>query len=526
MQRIFISSVQKELAAERRALKDYIHGDPLLRRFFEVFLFEDLPAFDRRADAVYLDEVARCDVYLGLFGNDYGFEDAEGISPTQREFNQASQLGKPRLIFVKGADDAARHAKMRALIRHAGNELIRRRFVSMAELIGGVYAALVRYLEERELIRSGPFDATACPGATLADLDPQRMTWFLREARLARGFPLSENASPTELLTHLNLLNADRPTHAAVLLFGRQPQRFLISSEIKCAHFHGIEVAKPIPSYQVYKGTVFQLVDQAVDFVLSKINLAVGTRAASVQVPVKYELPPDAVREAIVNAVAHRDYTSTGSVQVMLFADRLEVWNPGSLPSALTLQKLREPHGSFPANPLLAEPLYLTKYIERMGTGTRDMIRLCREANLREPQYAVRDGFVQTLWRPPQPASPSPTPEFTPQVTPQVNQPDSKHLEQLAAALAISTPQVTPQVASQVTQLLQAAGTPLSREDLQRQVGLADRKHFREALLNPLLAAGWLEMTIPETPQSRLQKYRLTEKGRAWLAAQRKEGVK
>lgn len=66
--------------------------------------------------------------------------------------------------------------------------------------------------------------------------------------------------------------------------------------------------------------------------------------------------------------------------------------------------------------------------------------------------------------------------------------------------------------------------TPLSREDLQRQVGLADRKHFREVLLNPLLSAGWLEMTIPETPQSRLQKYRLTTKGRAWLAAQGKEG--
>lgn len=213
MLRIFISSVQKELAADRRALKDYIHGDPLLRRFFEVFLFEDLPASSRRADAVYLDEVARCDVYLGLFADEYGHEDADGISPTRREFTHASQLGKPRLIFVKGADDAGKHAKMRTLIRQAGTELIRRRFVSTAELIGGVYAALVRHLEERELIRFGPFDATACPSATLADLDPERMTWFLREARHARGFPLSENASPTELLTHLNLLNAAaRPT--------------------------------------------------------------------------------------------------------------------------------------------------------------------------------------------------------------------------------------------------------------------------------------------------------------------------
>lgn len=131
---------------------------------------------------------------------------------------------------------------------------------------------------------------------------------------------------------HLNLLDTGRPVNAAVLLFARLPQRFLISSAVKCAHFHGTEVAKPIPSYQVYKGTAFEPVDQAVDFVLSKINLAVGTRTEGTQVPVTYEIPPEVVREAIVNAVAHRDYTSNGSVQVMRFADRLEIWNPGTLP--------------------------------------------------------------------------------------------------------------------------------------------------------------------------------------------------
>ena len=72
--RIFISSVQKEFAEERMALRDYLLGDALLRRFFECFLFEEVPAADRRADEVYLDEVERCDIYLGLFGNDYGYE--------------------------------------------------------------------------------------------------------------------------------------------------------------------------------------------------------------------------------------------------------------------------------------------------------------------------------------------------------------------------------------------------------------------------------------------------------------------
>lgn len=104
-------------------------------------------------------------------------------------------------------------------------------------------------------------------------------------------------------------------------------------------------------------------------------------------------------RDALVNAVSHRDYASRGSVQVMLFADRLKVWNPGRLPSSLTLARLRKPHGSVPHNPLLAGPLYLTQYIERMGTGTGDTIRRCREAGLREPKFEMVDDFTLTLWR-------------------------------------------------------------------------------------------------------------------------------
>ena len=84
-----------------------------------------------------------------------------------------------------------------------------------------------------------------------------------------------------------------------------------------------------IPFYQVYKGNLFELVDQSVNFVLSKIDYAVGTRSQGSIIPTAYEIPPEAIEEAIVNAIAHRDYDSTSSVQVMLFADRLEIRNPG-----------------------------------------------------------------------------------------------------------------------------------------------------------------------------------------------------
>lgn len=502
--RIFISSVQKEFAEERMALRDYLLGDALLRRFFECFLFEEVPAADRRADEVYLDEVERCDIYLGLFGNDYGYEDGEGVSPTQREFEEATKFHKHRLIFVKGADDSLRNPKMRSLIQKAGNQLIRRRVASPAELIAGLYSALVQYLEDRQLIRNGPFDAAPCRDANLADLDPGLMAQFIRRARLARGLPLPEEATPQELLTHLNLMDRENLTHAAVLLFGKQPQRFLLSSEVKCAHFHGLEVAKPIPSYQVYKGTVFDLVDQAVDFVMSKINLRVGTREGGPEAPVTYEIPREVVTEAIVNAVAHRDYTSAGSVQVMLFADRLEIWNPGLLPFSLTLAKLRQAHGSVPANPLLAEPLYLARYIERMGTGTGDMIRRCQEAGLPEPEFSLSDGFVVTLRRKPQGLPARVTDEVTDQVT----------------------DEVTDQVTDEVQRLLMAFHGEMKRADILAALGLKHQPNFRGLYLHPALAGGWVEMTIPDKPNSSKQKYRLTRRGAELQAALRKKDLK
>ncbi len=249
------------------------------------------------------------------------------------------------------------------------------------------------------MIRETAFDAAYYMKATLDDLDHDRMPRFIRTARRVRQFPLAEDASPEELLEHLDLLNEGRPTNAAILLFGKAPQKFLITSEIKCAHFHGKEVEKPIPSHQVYKGTVFDLVDQAVDFVLSKINRSIGTRAESSRAARTYEIPKEAITEAIVNAVAHRDYTDNSSVQVMLFADRLEVWNSGNLPPHLTLEKLRGPHRSVPKNPLLAKSMYLVEYIENMGTGTIDMIKRCVEAGLPEPKFSVDDGFVTTISR-------------------------------------------------------------------------------------------------------------------------------
>ncbi|MDE0124634.1 MAG: DUF4062 domain-containing protein [Bryobacterales bacterium] len=135
--RIFISSVRREFAREREHLRDNLRGIPLMRRFFEVFPFEDMPASDRRPDKVYLNEVERCDTKVGLFGQDYGPADAAGVSPTERDFDRAARQDKHQLIFVSGAD-ASRHPRMRTLLRRAQRGLARRRFATSAELVAGL----------------------------------------------------------------------------------------------------------------------------------------------------------------------------------------------------------------------------------------------------------------------------------------------------------------------------------------------------------------------------------------------------
>jgi ATP-dependent DNA helicase RecG len=399
--RIFISSVQGEFKTLRHDLKAFLLGDAFLRRFVaEVFLFEDLPASDQRADHVYLAEVERCDIYLGILGYDYGSEDAQGVSPTEHEFLHATRHRKTRLIYVWGADEARRAPKMKSLIRRASAELVRRRVEDTTALNSEVYASLVDYLDRKGALRVPPFDTTAGDGATLPDLSPTRLKWFLDTARRERGFPLKLNTAPEALLKHLNLLDGRRLTNAALLLFGSAPQRFHRTAETKCVSCHGTEYRRPFASQQIYGGDLFEQADQARDFVLAKLNRAVGTRATSITAPATYELPPDAVGEAIVNAIAHRDYYSHASVEIRLFADRLEVWNPGALPGNLTLADLSSDHPSIPANPLIAESLYLTRYIEKAGSGTQRMIELCRDAGLPAPDFELRGGsFVLTLWR-------------------------------------------------------------------------------------------------------------------------------
>jgi ATP-dependent DNA helicase RecG len=400
-QQIFISSVQKELATERRAIRDFIRGDALFGQYFDVFLFEDLPAADRRADETYLDEVSASAIYLGLFANDYGSTDDKGISPTEHEFDRATDDSVYRLAFIRGSDDSKRAPVMKKLIGKVSNQLRRRRFETSAELLRDrIYPSLIEFLRWKGILRSVAFEREPIPDLDFAAIDEKKVGWFLKRARQARGYPLAAETPVSEALAHLDLLSDVQLTQSAVLLFGRKPQSWLPASEVKCLHFHGTEPVKPIPDYQVFKGNLFELIDQATDFVMAKLARRVGVRDAGPENTVTYEIPKAAVAEIIINALAHRDYQSDASVQVYVFADRVAVWNPGELPPTLTPAKLKKAHSSVPRNKRLCEALFLANYIDKAGTGVLDVLNQCKAAGLPEPDFAQDgDQFTVTLWR-------------------------------------------------------------------------------------------------------------------------------
>ena len=397
--RIFLSSVQTEFLETRKFLKQQILSNAFTRRFFDIFVFEsDVPATDATTKQVYLSELARSDIYVGLIGDSYGAEDSEGISPTEREFDEATRLGIRRLIFVKGKDDSARSPKELAFLRKISPDLIRKRYTDDKDLLTELFSSLDKLLEQERMYRDLPFDKSPCFEAKFSDLSEEKIMWFLERARRSRSWNVKSNASPATILRKLHLYSEDGYLlNPALLLFGNDPQKFFTTSVVKCMHFHSTEKYKPIPSYQVYYGNLFDMIDSAVDFVMSKIDRRVGERTESPTAPVTYEIPLPVVMEAIVNAVSHRLYTSNGSVQVMLFSDRLEIANPGELIPSFPVEELSHDHESHPVNPHIAESFFLAQYAENVGSGTTDMIRICREAGLRPPVYQYEHGTFRTI---------------------------------------------------------------------------------------------------------------------------------
>jgi predicted HTH transcriptional regulator len=402
--KIFVSGAQKELKAERRAVKEFVHKDVLLSEYFDVFLFEDAPAKSKSAEKAYIEEVRKSDIYIGLLGQQYGGAGKGKMSPTEAEFREAKAKHKEILIYIKGQNTVDKHRDpgMQKLIKEIKNPTAGysyRRFENANELTDLVYESLISFLKEKGEIGKAEFDQRVCEGAKFSDIDNAKIKWFLKIARAKRNFPLGVDSSVKDVFTHLKLIKDGKPTNAAILLFGKSPRKFFDQAKIKCVQLPSTEVVKPFSSYHIYEEeNLFEQVDKAVAFVLDAIKFPVIQQKNTVQVARPREIPEFAIQEAIVNAVAHRDYNTTSSVQVMVFLDRVEIWNSGTLPGNLKVEDLKKPHASHPSNTTLATVLYFANYIQQVGSGTTEMVHQCKEHGLPEPEFvSVRNLEFKTI---------------------------------------------------------------------------------------------------------------------------------
>jgi len=236
------------------------------------------------------------------------------------------------------------------------------------------------------------WDSEICEEARLEDIDVEKVRWFVKKAKTERNLKIDEKLPVSELLERLELAKNGELTNAAVLLFAKNPQKFFLQAETRCARFKGIKPVKPFIDMKVFGGSILDQVDKSLNFVLDHISMAVWLVSGQAAREERYEYPPDAVREAIINAICHRDYSLPSNMQIRVFDDRIEIWGCGPLPEPLTPEDLKRKHRSIPRNPLIAKCFFLIKYIEQWGTGTNDMIAACINWSLPEPEFELVTG--------------------------------------------------------------------------------------------------------------------------------------
>lgn len=247
------------------------------------------------------------------------------------------------------------------------------------------------------------FESQIVPNATLNDLDPQQVRAYIEALRLPAG---EISVSDNEILLRrgcLKRVGSDLcPTYAALLLFGRQPQQWLPSATILAGRFGGVSFGDRFIKQDI-SGTLPEQLRQAEVFVRSNLRNVVRLMGLAHQELPEY--PLEAVRELLVNAVAHRDYNQQGdTVHLNLFADRIEVHSPGGLPGPVTLDNLLE--ARFSRNAVIVQVLSDLGFVERLGYGLDRVVTVMRQNGLRPPRFEeVAGSFRVTLFGEDEPSS-------------------------------------------------------------------------------------------------------------------------
>lgn len=256
---------------------------------------------------------------------------------------------------------------------------------------------ITRFIEKRHT-QSIRWERLPALGFEMEDLDEEQILRTAEEGLRRRGYRFSDVKSPRAILEELNLCRGGAMLNSAVVLFGRNPARRYAQLRVRLARLSG-ERELSFKDSRVLEGNALSLVDEIARFLERHIEIAselpkTGVRRSDVPA---YPFP--ALREAVMNALAHRDYEAfDGGVSISIYDDRIEIWSSGSLPQGMTLKELKEERISRPRNPDIAHVFWLRELIERYGIGAGLIIDECARAGLPEPEWRIGgSGITLTL---------------------------------------------------------------------------------------------------------------------------------
>ena len=377
---------------------------------------------------------------------------------------------------------------------------------------------------QRMFQRSGLVRADRVPMAdsSSADLDQKA---FSRYFERRYGHPVDASGSTLDqVLQNMGLGDGRELNLSALMLFGLHPLRWYPAFTIKAVAFPGQVIwdDRYLDSEDI-NGTLIEQYQRAMAFL--KRNLHHVQRGRGFNTPGLLEIPEVVLQELLVNALVHRDYFTSASIRLLVFADRVEIISPGHLPDSLSLDDVR--HGKTNRrNPTLTEHAFQLLPYRGLGSGIPRALQEWPRLELINDEAGNQ--FTARVWRP--------QAEWTAETDqarladPLPVSDDASHHGTEHQAGGSDTARVTDQVTGEVTRevtgevgrLLAVIQGEMKRSELQQALALKHEDHFRDAYLTPALSLGLIEMTIPDKPRSRLQRYRLTARGQHWLQFRQK----
>lgn len=252
-------------------------------------------------------------------------------------------------------------------------------------------------LNEFMLKRIGKkWDGVPVPNVTVEDLKADTFTFFKEKGiKSGRIDEASRNDTPLQVLENLKLVENNYLNRAAVMLFHPDPEKFVSGAYIKIGFFR---TDSDLLFQDEIHGNLFEQVEKTVDFLLTKYTKALISYEGLTRVET-YEYPKDALREAVLNAVAHKDYTGPYPIQISVYPDKIMIWNYGRLPENWTVEDLLDKHSSQPRNPDIATAFFRSGYVESWGRGMDKMKNLCLEAKIPVPQFSCKGNDFWTVFR-------------------------------------------------------------------------------------------------------------------------------